>query len=317
MNNKSLEFALLVLLALLGSAQSHAQGVNRYEINATGTTQTNPNNNTVITTDWDLIFDDLSGDQLVQTGEIISFTGTTVTTVSNGLTYQYDEIVGTPDAVGVSASSGFDVTIGSPCCWWFDGPVIDGSQGADGWYPTRWTYAKTLVPSDDDDGDGVLNVDDLCPGTPPGAAVGANGCTPPVVVELVMFNINSVLAADPISDKARSNLVKSLEKLAPAQADLAAGDVKNGLKNVSSAESKLLKAEGEGANVGESIDMLLVMAEEQAQDALAAAIDRGGDPEKINKALKEIDKAEDKLADGKADKAIRHYAKAWEHASKS
>ena len=34
-----------------------------------------------------------------------------------------------------------------------------------------------VAASDDDDGDGVLNIDDFCPNTPPGASVDIDGCS--------------------------------------------------------------------------------------------------------------------------------------------
>lgn len=117
-----------------------------YQVTAIGATTPSGNDgtNSVTTSNWTLVFDDTSGDGLLQADEIVSFSGTEVTTrfldpLTGALiisTYQYDAIVGTPAIAGISTESG---TIG-PCCWWFTGPVMadTGTIGADGWFPRRW-----------------------------------------------------------------------------------------------------------------------------------------------------------------------------------
>ena len=91
----------LLTCVLFFVAASHAQSA-QYQIDATGTYQDN-GGNIVRTTDWTLIFDDTSGDGLAQIDEIISFSGTTVTTQPSGgstNTYQYDTMTGTPNLGG-------------------------------------------------------------------------------------------------------------------------------------------------------------------------------------------------------------------------
>ena len=54
-----------------------------------------------------------------------------------------------------------------------------------------------------------------------------------------------------------------------------------------------------------------------AQAAIDMAIAGGGDQKKIDRALKEMDKAADERAKGHSHHAIDHYKKAWAHAVKA
>jgi len=143
----SIALAGYIILAFASNLALAAQ----YQIDATGTYQDN-SGNIVSTTDWTVVFDDTSGDGLLQVDEIVDFSGTTVTTQFSGgptNTYQYDTMTGTPNVGGISTSSGYDTTATSPCCWWFTGPVVAEASGVDGWYPSRWTYNKNPLPSPD------------------------------------------------------------------------------------------------------------------------------------------------------------------------
>jgi len=128
----SIALAGYIILAFASNLALAAQ----YQIDATGTYQDN-SGNIVSTTDWTVVFDDTSGDGLLQVDEIVDFSGTTVTTQFSGgptNTYQYDTMTGTPNVGGISTSSGYDTTATSPCCWWFTGPVVAEASGVDGWY---------------------------------------------------------------------------------------------------------------------------------------------------------------------------------------
>ena len=54
-----------------------------------------------------------------------------------------------------------------------------------------------------------------------------------------------------------------------------------------------------------------------AQDAIDDVTANGGDPKEIAKANEEMGKAQTELDNGKPDKAIEHYRKAWQHAVKA
>jgi len=68
-----------------------------------------------------------------------------------------------------------------------------------------------VAPELDSDGDGVMDGADLCPGTPPGTKVDANGC-PPILLTLtgVNFKFDSS-AIEPTSDEILSQAVAALE----------------------------------------------------------------------------------------------------------
>jgi len=118
--------ASILFLALSSPAAAIA---DVYQIRAIGAS-TASGGGAVATSDWTLVFNDLSGDRLLQVDEIVSFSGATVTASA---TYQYDRIAGTPAIEGISTGSGgLDV-----CCWWFQGPVM-AEPLQDGWFPRRW-----------------------------------------------------------------------------------------------------------------------------------------------------------------------------------
>ena len=77
------------------------------------------------------------------------------------------------------------------------------------------------------------------------------------------------------------------------------------------------KAQAQGADVAALIDLLVETARVEAQDAIDAAIAAGGDQTFIDKAQAEMVKAQSDLDNGKPDKAIGHYRKAWDKAQKA
>ena len=124
-----------------------------------------------------------------------------------------------------------------------------------------------------------------------------------------------VLLNDPgVSDQARQKLGKAQDDLNKALAELAQGDVKQALKEISDAVKDLLKATDEGVDVATCNARLIEAAHVQAQDAINAAISAGGKQNDIDKAQVEMDKALEELETGKPDKAIDHFAKAWGYA---
>lgn len=302
---------------VIGAAPGICFGA-QYQINALGTSQSN-NGNNVVTTDWTLVFDDVSGDGLLQVEEIVSFSGTTVTTSFSGGTlgaYEYDTIVGTPDIAGISTSSGADV-IATPCCWWFTGSVMADPLLQDGWYPSRWTYTVSgPINTGDADGDGIVGGADLCPASLPGDLVDANGCAANEALDLAVADL-FILIDSTVANDARDILGKAQNMLDGALGELAQNDVKKALKNVANAVKELIKAEKEGVNVGDLADRLVEFARTQAQAAIAGAIAAGGNQQRITRAQVELARAEQDLINGDLEKAIDRFRRAWDEANKA
>lgn len=124
------------LLCMCVAVPSHAKV---FEIKATGLT-TNLGGGDLTTTDWTVLFVDTSNDGLLQFDDIVSFSGTTVTTTNSH--YIYNAVAYVPDIPGVSTASG-TLNANHPCpeCWEFSPSNIPESNDAsDGWFTTRWTY---------------------------------------------------------------------------------------------------------------------------------------------------------------------------------
>ncbi len=119
---------ILISLALLGLSVSSANA-SLFEISATGGPfgAWNPGS-----TDFTIIFDDTSGDSLFQLGELISFSGSSLT---GPFSLVFDEILGVPDIPGISTQSGLvSGTLGEN--WLFSQPDPDVDQGVS---PIFWT----------------------------------------------------------------------------------------------------------------------------------------------------------------------------------
>ena len=99
---------------------------------------------------------------------------------------------------------------------------------------------------------------------------------------------------------------------------LDAEDGKKVFDDEKKAAKELSKVSGSSADAAQLAVDLLIRADDQiAGDAIDAAIDAGGDAQKIAKAQSELAKAADAVADGDFDKAIGKFKKAWEHAIKA
>jgi hypothetical protein len=130
---------ILISLALLGLSVSSA-GASIMEIAATGRTTTS-----WTSSDFTILYDDQSGDGLLQIGELLSFSGATLTRLpSNDPWFNLTQVLGTPNLAGVSTASG--VLIGTPGSNWsfFDSLSGLNTQCCS---PGFWTYANTIVPS--------------------------------------------------------------------------------------------------------------------------------------------------------------------------
>jgi hypothetical protein len=93
-------------------------------------------------------------------------------------------------------------------------------------------------------------------------------------------------------------------------------DGKKAFQALHKAAKELLKVEEPHDGVaGDQAEVLADQAEQLALGALSAAA--GGDPDDLAKALEELEKAAEERTDGRPDKAIKHYRKAWEKARKA
>ena len=137
------------------------------------------------------------------------------------------------------------------------------------------------------------------------------------VVPDVLAEIQALLDDIATPDKADKDLNKALDKLEKALEKLSVDEVDKAIKEIGKATKELLKAEKDGADVVALIDQLVETSRLEAEMAIEAAINAGGDQAEIDKALEEILKAEEDLADSDPDKAIEHYKKAVEKAEKS
>lgn len=138
------------------------------------------------------------------------------------------------------------------------------------------------------------------------------------VIATVLTTTGDLLEDPLVADKAKDKLEKVQEKLDEALLELALDDVKRALKKIADAVKKLAEAEEEGAVVDELIVLLHDAANTLVSDAIEAAADTIGvyQPE-LDKAGDEMAEAEEELAKGNPDKAIKHYAKAGEKAKKA
>lgn len=81
--------------------------------------------------------------------------------------------------------------------------------------PPPAVTADTTAPVLDSDGDGVPDGRDLCPGTPPGTAVDANGC-PPIL--LTLTGVNFAFDSSSVEPASERILDAAVEALASAPA---------------------------------------------------------------------------------------------------
>jgi hypothetical protein len=159
-------FALLIAL-LLGTSSAISQSLINVE--ATGTT-TPAGSGNLTTSSWNATYLDANGDNLMQTDEIVHFSGATVWVNNFADFYLYDTLVGTPDIDGISTSSGADSA--TPCCWWFTGTKVAEPSGVDGWFPRRWAEYSAQQ-------------------------VALPQCDQPVTTEEIIDNLESGFALDP------------------------------------------------------------------------------------------------------------------------
>jgi len=89
------------------------------------------------------------------------------------------------------------------------------------------------------------------------------------------------------------------------------------IKHAVTALGKVKKGEAEVSAAQDAIDDLVAISASLALTAIDIALSNEGDSADVDKALGEIAKAEDALADGKPGKAVNYFRKAWQEAIKS
>jgi beta-glucanase (GH16 family) len=92
----------------------------------------------------------------------------------------------------------------------------------------------------------------------------------------------------------------------------------DGIRDAVRELAKVVEGGGpEAADAQEAIDDLVAIAETLAFNAIEIAERNGADPAKVDKALDEAAAAEQELNSGSADKAILHFRKAWDEATRA
>jgi hypothetical protein len=147
-----------------------------------------------------------------------------------------------------------------------------------------------------------------------------------VPARIIKTNVVAVLTAllptgddktDKRIEKAIEHLTKSLDPELWVDDSTLTEKGKKVFDEEKKAVKELRKIKDAPPEVGDAIDEIVTADRQLAQDAIDAAIAGGGDPNDIEKALREMAKAQEELDKGKPDKAIDHYKKAWEKAQKA
>jgi tetratricopeptide (TPR) repeat protein len=147
-----------------------------------------------------------------------------------------------------------------------------------------------------------------------------------VPARIIKTNVVAVLTAllptgdektDQRIEKAIEHLTKSLDPELWVDDSTLTEKGKKVFDEEKKAVKELRKIKDAPPEVGDAIDEIVTADRQLAQDAIDAAIAGGGDPNDIEKALREMAKAQEELDKGKPDKAIDHYKKAWEKAQKA
>lgn len=145
----------------------------------------------------------------------------------------------------------------------------------------------------DADNDGVVDAADACPGTPAGASVTPEGCTPNQAIEDVISDLEAMIAANsgtPLADKLEDALdkaEKALMELAktPPHPKNAAGAIKNAVGDLEAAMKDGLLSAAQGNQL---MLRLLSASRLLASEAIDDAIAAGGQASKIQEAQQSL-----------------------------
>jgi hypothetical protein len=138
------------------------------------------------------------------------------------------------------------------------------------------------------------------------------------LVGATMLGEIKALLADPDVPKAVKKKLKGASKtLARALKFLQKGNTKKGFPQISKTVKNLNKVKGQLPAATNLIEQLVDATTSEAQSAINSAIWSLGDPDLIAKAVLKMADAQELLNQGKPDKAIKAYQKAWQFARKA
>jgi len=120
-------------IALAATALFLSTSVNAALIEITATS------NDARFSDFTVIFDDTSGDSMLQINEMTLFSGMTISGFSSSQDGFYDALIGTPNITGISTLSG--TVIGSPGFNW----NMTTSSGASCCSTSIWSYNSSVA----------------------------------------------------------------------------------------------------------------------------------------------------------------------------
>lgn len=119
-------------------------------------------------------------------------------------------------------------------------------------------------------------------------------------------------------EKAQKELDKAVKELNKTKEEFDKGDTEKAIAKITKAVKHLMKAQEKGADTQHVIDNLVALVKAIVHLALEDAVEMVGvDHKHVVKAQKYYDKALDKLSEGKYDKAIKEFKKAYKEAMKA
>ncbi|MCB0270602.1 MAG: multicopper oxidase domain-containing protein [Calditrichaeota bacterium] len=133
----------------------------------------------------------------------------------------------------------------------------------------------------------------------------------------VITSVQETIDTGGISKKAKKDLQKTIRALEKAQGDFDDGAIEDGYGELENAIGYLEDAENHGATVGHLIENLLSLSREYADANLMELMVYAGSPEvddQITKSQNYLSDGDDFAANGKNEKAIDRYGKAWAEA---
>jgi len=131
-------------------------------------------------------------------------------------------------------------------------------------------------------------------------------------------HIIDVLEEMDVPEDAEKEMEKAVTELNKAIDEFNNDRIDKVFNNIAKAVKQLMKAQKEGANTQDVIDQLVELVQGIAGEAIKDAIEVAGeDNPHVIKAQKHYDKAFGNLADGKYDRAIKEFKKAYREAMKA
>ena len=137
------------------------------------------------------------------------------------------------------------------------------------------------------------------------------------VANTVRAEIKALVGESETSKSAGKKLKAADKDMAKALKFLKKDKFKSAFTHLGKAVTDLVSAAKKGAGADPLIDKLLDAAKAEAQLSIDTAVDTNGDAALIAQAQANMDKAQTELEQGKPDKAVSSYRKAWDTARKA